>query len=147
MFKPLFDISATLGPPVSLGAAPTGERRMVAITGGRVSGRLDGEVLGGGADWQVLRPDGLADIDARYLLRTAEGAVVEVWSRGLRHGPAEIMRKLAAGEPVDPALYYFRTSLRFESAAPSLAWLTRVLAVGIGERRPESVVIKVFEVL
>jgi hypothetical protein len=147
MFKPLFEISATLAPVVSLGAAPTGERRMIAITGGRVAGRLNGEVLGGGADWQVLRPDGLADIDARYLLRTDSGAVVEVWSRGLRHGPPEIMRRLAAGQPVDPALYYFRTAMRFESAEPSLHWLTRVLAIGVGERRPDAVLIKVFEVL
>lgn len=147
MFKPLFDISATLAAPVSLGPAPTGERRMIAITGGRVSGRLTGEILGGGADWQVLRPDGLADIDARYLLRTTEGATVEVWSRGLRHGPAEVMQKLAAGQPVDPKLYYFRTSMRFESADPSLQWLTRVLAVGVGERRPDAVLIRVFEVL
>jgi hypothetical protein len=147
MFKPLFDISATLDPPVTLGVAATGERRMVAITGGRVSGRVDGEILPGGADWQVLRPDGLADIDARYLLRTTDGAVAEVWSRGLRHGPADVMQKLAAGEPVDPSLYYFRTSMRFESAAPSLQWLTRILAVGIGERRPDTVQIKVFEVL
>ena len=147
MFKPLFDISATLAPVVSLGPAQTGERRMIAITGGTVSGRIDGAILEGGADWQTVRPDGLADIDARYLLRTHDGAVIEVWSRGLRHGPPEVMRKLIAGEPVDPSLYYFRTAMRFECAAPALQWLPRVLAVGIGERRPDAVIIKVFEVL
>lgn len=147
MFKPLFEISATLAPPVTLGPAPNGERRMIAITGGRVTGRIDGEILGGGADWQILRPDGFADIDARYLLRTKEGATIEVWSRGLRHGSAEAMRKLVAGEPVDPSEYYFRTAMRFECADPSLQWLTRVLAIGIGERQPHAVIIKVFEVL
>lgn len=147
MFKPLFDISATLAPVVSLGTAPAGERRMIAITGGRVSGRIEGEILGGGADWQVIRPDGLADIDARYLLRTGSGDIVEVWSRGLRHGPPDVMRKLMAGEAVDPSLYYFRTAMRFEAAASSLQWLTRVLAVGVGERRSDAVLIKVFEVL
>jgi hypothetical protein len=120
---------------------------MIAITGGRFGGRLNGAILGGGADWQVIRPDGLADIDARYLLRTDDGAAVEVWSRGLRHGPPDIMRRLAAGEPVDSALYYFRTAMRFESAEPSLQWLTRVLAIGVGERRPDAVLIKVYEVL
>ena len=120
---------------------------MIAITGGRVTGRLTGELMGGGADWQVLRPDGFADIDARYLLRIGDGAIVEVWSRGLRHGSAEAMRKLAAGEPVDPSEYYFRTAMRFETAAPSLQWLTRVLAVGVGERQPHAVIIRVFEVL
>jgi hypothetical protein len=147
MFKPLFDISATLAPPLTLGPAATGERRMIAITGGRVTGRVEAEILPGGADWQVVRPDGLADIDARYLLRTRDGATVEVWSRGLRHGTPEAMRKLVAGEPVDPSQYYFRTALRFESAAPSLHWLTRVLAVGVGERRPDAVLIRAFEVL
>jgi hypothetical protein len=147
MLEPLFDISATLAPAVTLGPAPTGERRMIAITGGRVTGRLEAEILGGGADWQIVRPDGVADIDARYMLRTREGATVEVWSRGLRHGTAEAMRKLLAGEPVDPSQYYFRTAMRFESAAPSLQWLTRVLAIGVGERLPNAVLIHVFEVL
>jgi hypothetical protein len=101
----------------------------------------------GGADWQILRPDGFADIDARYLIRTAQGALVEVWSRGLRHGSAEAMRKLAAGEPVDPSEYYFRTALRFETADRSLGWLTRTLAIGVGERQPQAVIIRVFEVL
>jgi hypothetical protein len=147
MLEPLFDIAATLAPAVTLGAAAIGERRMIAITGGRVTGRVEAEILPGGADWQTIRPDGVTDIDARYILRAGDGATVEVWSRGLRHGTAEAIRKLIAGEPVDPSLYYFRTALRFESAAPSLHWLTRVLAIGVGERRPDAVLIRAFEVL
>ena len=144
MLTPLLDIDVELAAPQSAGRTESGERRCVPITGGRFSGRLQGRVLAGGADWQVLRPDGLADLDARYMLETDDGARIEVWSRGLRIGAPEVMARLAAGEAVDPAAYYMRTALRFETAAPSLQWLVHRMAVSIGERRPDLVRLKVF---
>lgn len=144
--QPLIEIEADLSAPQSIGQVPGGERRCVPILGGRVTGRVRGTILPGGADWQFLRPDGLADIDARYMFETPAGARVEVWSRGLRHGPADVMQRVAAGEPVDPALYYFRTALRFETAAPDLQWLVRTLAIGQGERRAMQVRIRAFAV-
>ncbi|WP_300299594.1 DUF3237 domain-containing protein [Ferrovibrio sp.] len=144
MLTPLLELDVEVAAPQSAGRAGTGERRCVPITGGRFSGRLEGRVLAGGADWQVLRPDGLADLDARYMLQTSGGARIEVWSRGLRSGPAEVMARLAAGETVDPAAYYMRTAMRFETADPALQWLVHKLAVGLGERRPDLVRLKVF---
>lgn len=144
MLTPLLELDVEVAAPQSVGRTETGERRCVPITGGRFSGRLEGRVLAGGADWQALRPDGLADLDARYMLQTSSGAHVEVWSRGLRSGPAEVMARLAAGETVDPAAYYMRTAMRFETADPALQWLVHKLAVGLGERRPDLVRLKVF---
>lgn len=151
MLTEIFSLAVDVGVPQSIGRDAGGERRCVPITGGKVSGKLSGVILSGGADWQTLRPDGLADLDARYMLKLdanslGGGAQVEVWSRGLRIGPAEVMAKLARGERVDPSAYYMRTAMRFETAAPDLQWLVHRLHVGLGERTPDQVLLKVFAV-
>jgi hypothetical protein len=112
-----------------------------------VSGeRLAGRVLPGGADWQVIRADGVAELDARYTLETDDGALVYVTNRGVRHGPAEVIRRLAAGEPVDPALYYMRTTPWFETGDARYAWLNRIVCVATGARRATAVELEVFEI-
>ena len=99
----LFKADIELAPAQELGAGPLGRRRIIAITGGRFVGeRLSGRVLPGGADWQVIRADGVAELDARYTLETGDGALIYVRNRGFRHGPAEVLKRLAAGENVDP---------------------------------------------
>ena len=103
-------------------------------------------MLPGGADWQVIRADGVADLDARYTLETADGALIYVSNRGYRHGPAEVLRKLAAGEDVDPALYYMRTTPWFETGDARYAWLNRIVCVATGARRAAAVELEVFEV-
>ena len=142
---PLCRVEVQVATPLTLGQGPAGERRMVGITGGQCTGRLVGTVLPG-ADWQTLRPDGWTDIDARYPIHMADGAVVEVHSCGLRHGPPEIMAKLAMGERVPADSYYFRTAIRFATAAPHLQWLVRTLAIGRGVREPDRVIIDVMAV-
>jgi Protein of unknown function (DUF3237) len=145
--QPLFRAEITLAPPQELGETPHGRRRIIPITGGRVSGeRLSGRVLPGGADWQVVRADGVAELDARYTIETADGALVYVANRGLRHGPAEAIRKLAAGEPVDPALYYMRTTPWLETGDARYAWLNRIVCVATGARRAAAVELDVFEI-
>jgi len=145
--QPLFRAEITLAPAQELGEAPHGRRRIIPITGGRVSGeRLAGRVLPGGADWQVVRTDGVAELDARYTIETGDGALVYVSNRGVRHGPAEVIRRLAAGEAVDPALYYMRTTPWFETGDERYAWLNRIVSVGTGERRADSVKLDFFEV-
>ncbi|WP_298727539.1 DUF3237 domain-containing protein [uncultured Ferrovibrio sp.] len=146
MLSPIFDLEVEVATPQSIGRGEMGERRCIPIAGGRLKGKLNGKVLPGGADWQVLRPDGMADLDAHYMLVTDAGEQIEVWSRGLRSGPPEVMARLARGESVDPASYYFRTALRFETAAPQLQWLVHRLAIGYGERRPDQVLLKVYAV-
>jgi hypothetical protein len=147
-FRPLFDAHVELAPIRSLGRTPLGERRLVDILGGSFRGeRLTGRILPGGADWQIVRGDGAADLDARYTLEAAGGALIRVHSQGLRHGPADVLARLAAGEPVDAGAYYFRTALRFETGATELDWLNRVIAIGLGARLPRAVALRVFEVL
>ncbi len=132
---------------MNLGRTPVGERRIIGILGGMVRGRkLNGRVLPGGADWQVVRADGAADISARYTIESDSGGRVLVNSDGLRHGPPEVLARLARGESVDPSSYYFRTVMRFETSDPALDWINRILAIARGERLPLAVKLDVFEV-
>ena len=141
------EVEAEVAAPLLFGHGATGERRIVPILGGRVSGpRLEGEILPGGADYQLIRPDGVAEIEARYVLRLADGALVYVVNRGLRHASPEDMARLLRGEPVPPERVYFRTAPVFETAAPAHAWLQRGLFLGLGERRPASVRVRIFAV-
>jgi hypothetical protein len=140
-------VEAEVAAPLLVGAGAAGERRIVPILGGRVFGpRLEGEILPGGADFQLIRPDGVAEIEARYALRLADGALVYVVNRGLRHAAPEDMARLLRGEPVPPERVYFRTAPAFETAAPAHAWLQRSLFIGFGERRPNAVLVRVYAV-
>ena len=143
----LFKAEIELAPPQELGAGPLGRRRIIGITGGRFyGGRLSGRVLAGGGDWQVVRDDGVADLDARYTLETTDGALIYVRNRGYRHGPDEVLRRLAAGENIDPSQYYMRTTPLFETGDQRYAWLNRIICVASGARRPAAVELEVFEV-
>jgi hypothetical protein len=143
-----FEIDVEVGTPLDLGQTQAGHRRVVPIAGGLVSGpRLAGRVLPVGADWQILRQDGTADLDARYTIQSDDGALIYVVNRGVRHGPAEVLARLNRGERVDPAAYYFRSAASFETGAPQHAWLTRAVVLGVGERYPDKVVIRFWELL
>lgn len=145
--EPLLRAEVTLAPPQELGDSPLGRRRIIPITGGSFRGeKLAGRVLPGGADWQVIRSDGVAELDARYTLETDDRALIYVRNFGYRHGPAEVLQRLAAGEPVDPSLYYMRTTPRFETGAERYRWLNRLICVATGARRAAAVELEVFEV-
>ena len=146
--RPLLKAEITLAAPQELGDTPAGRRRIIPITGGRFDGeRLRGRVLPGGADWQIIRPDGVADLDARYTLETSDGALIYVRNKGYRHGPAEVMERLKAGETVDPALYYMRTTPWFETASEKYRFLNRIVCVATGRRDPAGPVYEVFHIL
>jgi Protein of unknown function (DUF3237) len=143
-----FVARVTVAPPLELGATPSGRRRIIAITGGAVEGpRLRGAVLPGGADWQTIRGDGVAELEARYTLKAEDGGLIAVVNRGLRHGTEAAMKQLLAGEPADPGSYYFRSTPVFETAAPAYQWLTRTVFVASGLRHPEFVELRVYAVL
>lgn len=149
--EPLIRLEVDVGELLTVGAGPVGERRMVAISGGRFEGAgmlqgWRGTVLAGGADWQLLRADGVLEVDARYVLQDDAGARVQVLSQGLRHGPPEVIAALARGEAVDPSAYYFRTAMRFEASAPRLDRLNRVVAVAFGAREARCVRLAAFAV-
>ena len=143
----LMHLTVTLAPPLLVGAVTTGERRIVPITGGRFEGaRLRGEILPGGADWQIVAADGTALLDARYTLKTDDGALIYVRNTGVRHGPADVLAAIARGEDVDPSKYYFRASPVFEAGTERYTWLNRLVAVCSGVRTREAVLLDFYAV-
>jgi hypothetical protein len=141
------DLSVQVGAPQEIGAVPRGVRRVVPILGGTAQGRgWRARVLPAGADFQLLLPDGLSELDARYTLETDAGDLVFVQNHALRCGAPETMARLARGEPVDPALVYFRCAPRFETSSPALAWLHRRLFLGTGARHPDRVEMRFYVV-
>ncbi|HUI77878.1 MAG TPA: DUF3237 domain-containing protein [Bryobacteraceae bacterium] len=143
-----FEVAVEVDAPLDLGVTPAGQRRIVQIKGGSFEGPgLKGRVLPGGADWQIVRPDGTAELDARYTLQTDPGALIYVVNRGLRHGPAEVLRRIADGETVDPRSYYFRSAASFETSDPDLAWLTKAVVLGVGQRQRDRVLIRFWKLL
>jgi len=128
------------------GALTRGRRRTIPITGGQVRGRLNGRVLAGGADFQLILSDMMAVLDARYTLELDDGARVFVQNHALRRGSAQDIARLARGEPVDPAGIYFRCVPTFEVSDPALSWLTESVFVGTGARFPDRVELAVFRV-
>ena len=145
----LFEIALEVdGPPQMIGQSPFGDRRIAKVGGGTFKGaKLSGKVLGGGGDWLLLRSDGVLQLDVRVVLETDDSHLIYMTYRGLRHGPAGIIEKVSRGEPVDPASYYFRTAPFFETGSDKYGWLNRLVAVGIGHRRPEGPVYDIFQVL
>ena len=136
-----------VGTPIDVGGVAGGRRRIIPIVGGTFAGPdLSGRVLNQGADWQLVRDDGVTALDTRYLLETGAGEVIYVQNAGIRHAPPDVMRRLHAGEVVDPSLVYFTTVPTFETAAPRLQWLTQSIFIGTGERYPDLVVVRFWQV-
>lgn len=143
----VLELKVTVGPTLVLGAGSFGVRRTVAITGGAFSGAIAGRVLPGGADWQFVESDGTVFLEAQYVIETEDGTRIEVRNQGVRHGPQSVMTRLAAGEPVSPAEYYFRTTPRFFPPAGKYDWLKRSVFVGVAERFTDVVCIRIWQVL
>jgi hypothetical protein len=144
----VFEARVSVAEPLELGETPLGRRRVIHITGGSVSGpRLTGSVIPGGADWQIIRRDGVTELTALYEIKSDDGVLIHVTNRGLRHGPDAVMQRLSRGEAVDPADYYFRTVPAFEAPAGRYDWLNRAVFVGSGARFASEVRLQVFCVL
>lgn len=112
----IFTVEASLGPAVDVGETPSGHRRVIPIIGGVVSGGLDGTVLPGGADWNVVRPDGSTQLWARYELLLADGTVVSVVNTAVH----------AAG-----AAFPILTSPSFDVGSGGPEWLRNGVYVGV----------------
>jgi hypothetical protein len=146
--RPAFSARITLGAPIELGTIAGVRKRIIPITGGTFTGaRIEGTVLPGGADWQFIRDDGVADLSARYTLRAADGTHISATNAGLRRGPADVMRMIAEGKQVDPAAYYFRTAARFEVATGPHQWLGDSVFLCTGGRFSDYVLLQFFEVV
>jgi hypothetical protein len=141
------DLHVELGPIREMGAGRAGRRRIIPIIGGRVEGpEISGRILNLGADWQTVFGDGVAELDTRYAFETDDGALIEIVNYGFRHGPEEVIRRLAAGEDVPPEVYYMRTHARLETGHPDYAWVNRMLFVGTGARFESAVRVSLFAV-
>jgi len=145
----LFTLTADVPGIVDLGATPMGTRRIATVSGGTFRGeRLSGTIQPvPGGDWILVRPDGATILDVRVTLETDDRQLIYMTYRGVRHGPAAVMARLAKGEAVDPASYYFRTTPVFETASPKYDWLNRIVSVATGRREARGPVYEVYEVL
>jgi Protein of unknown function (DUF3237) len=147
--RPLFEIQLQVPEVLDIGDTPLGRRRIAAVRGGEFHGeRLRGTVVAAPAgDWLLQRTDGVTVLDVRLVLRTDDGEHIYMTYRGVRHGPADVMARLAAGESVDPRSYYFRIVPVFETAAKKYEWINRIVAVGTGRREPTGPIYSIEEVL
>ena len=147
--RPLFEISIDLHPIQEIGSTPAGERRVIPVAGGRFNGeRINGIVLPHtGSDLLLMRADGSFQQDVRLVLRSDDGALILMIYRGVRHSPPEVSRRIARGEAVPRTDYYLRIAPFFETAASGYEWLNRIVAIGVGERRPNGAAYDVYEIL
>ena len=144
----LYEVSVDLETPQNVGATPHGNRQIFYVKGGTFEGpKLKGEVLPGGGDWFMFRPDGAGELDVRATVRTDDGHLIYTYYRGILNAPPEVLQRVAAGEAVDPSEYYFRTTPVFETASEKYGWLNRIVAVGVGRVKPNWVGYTVYAVL
>lgn len=144
----IFTAEGQLAPAIPIGTTPEGARRIIPILSGHFSGPdIKGTfVEAGAADWQLTRADGVTQAEATYALQTHDGVIIQVENHGLRHGSAPVMQRLAAGEDVDPAEYYFRTNPRFKAPEGRYDWLNKKIFVASGARYKDSIKLWFFAV-
>lgn len=141
-------LSVAVAAPIEVGDTPAGRRRIIPIVGGQLRGpAVAGRVLAAGADFQTVQPDGVAQLDARYVLELDDGTHVYVVNRALRRAPPAVTEQMMRGEPVDPSLVYFRCTPRFEVGEGRWQWLAQSLFVGTGVRHPNSVEMAFYRVV
>jgi len=147
----LFDIVIDLKPGLNIGDGPFGRRVLFGSEGGSFEGpKLRGDVLEGGGDWALFRPDGTMALDVRLTLRTDDDALVHMSYGGRRVTPPELRAEIS--DPVrryqvDPSRYYFRTNPLFETGSPSYAWLNDIVCVGSGYLVEGGVAYKVSQIV
>jgi hypothetical protein len=147
-YQPLFIFQIEVKPPSVIGATPGHDRRIGEIAGGRFEGeRLRGKILSGGSDWQSLRADGATTLNVRLVMQTDDGALIAMTYLGVRHGPKEVLDRIARGETVSPSEYYMRATPYYETASEKYGWLNRVVSVAYGHRMAGGAIYQVFEIL
>jgi hypothetical protein len=142
------ELKIKLNPPYIVGETPHGLRRIIPIIGGTVEGpKINGEILNGGADWQIVRKDGVAELEAHYQMKTMDGVTIYIKNIGLRVATPEVAARIGKGEQVSPSEYYFRAVPKFEAPTGKYEWMNNAIFVCTGERNPDNVSIKVWKLL
>lgn len=145
--RPLFIFQIDVRKPQIIGQTFGYERRVGEITGGVFEGeRLRGKILSGGSDWQMVRGDGSWMLNVRIVLETDDGDLIGMTYSGIRHGPREVLDRIARGEAVNPSDYYFRVAPFFETASKKYGWLNNIVSVATGHRLASGPIYQVFEV-
>ena len=146
-----FTISIDLGRPYWVRPPVRGDMRAaIHAASGRVEGpRLNGRVIPmSGGDFPLVRPDGVIDFDARYLLEADDGAIIYLENRGYRWARSpEIAERMKRNEPVEHGDYYMRVTPRFDVPEGPHAWMARHVFVGVAEKIPKANRIHYFVVL
>ncbi|MGY1829524.1 DUF3237 domain-containing protein [Geodermatophilus sp. SYSU D01180] len=129
---PEFEYHADLEPhPV--GPGPFGNRMEATITGGEVHGeRLKGRLVGAGADWLLVGPDGFGRLDVRATIQTVDGAYIYAQYPGLMELTPAILAIMGGGASTDFGDQYFFTTPRLETGDERYAWVNQTLFVAEG---------------
>jgi hypothetical protein len=145
----VFEAEAKLADPLAVGSTFEGHRRIIPILEGLFFGPdIKGTfVKAGAADWQYTRADGVTEAKATYAIETDDKVIIQIENFGLRHGPDEAVKRLAAGEDVDPSEYYFRTNPRFTAPQGKYDWLNKSIFVATGARYANSINLWFYRVL
>jgi hypothetical protein len=144
----VFSLAIKVGAPIVAGDIGHGIRRIIPILGGEVFGDgIKGTIFPVGADFQVIRPNGFTELEAKYAFELNDGAIVYIENIGIRFGPRELLDRIAKGEIVDPSRIYFRSVPKFETGSAKYRWLMENLFIGVGARHPDRVEIDVHQVL
>ena len=144
--RPLFTLELNISAVLRVGSAAAG-LVIGVVGGGSFEGRVSGNVLAGGADWQRIQPDGSLRLDCRIILETSMKQLVAMTYRGIRAGTPDVLARLASGQAVTADEYYLRVQASFETGASELAWLNRIVCVGTGMRHPTGPIYNLFELL
>jgi uncharacterized protein DUF3237 len=145
---PLFIFQIQVKPPSIIGATPGHDRRIGEISGGSFEGeKLRGRIVSGGSDWQSLRADGTTTLNVRLVMETDDGALIAMTYLGMRHGPKDVLDRIARGDKVSPTEYYMRATPYYETASEKYGWLNRIVSVAYGHRMAGGAIYQVFEVL
>ena len=142
------ELVADLDDPQEIGATPHGIRMIYPVLGGSVKGeKVNGEVLPFGADWILIRSDGVGELDVRATVRTDDGALIYGYYKGILKIDPEIMARVQSGEDIDPTTYYFRTAPNFETSSEKYSWLNQIVCVGVGKIEQNRVRYKMYQIL
>ena len=147
-YRPLFAFQIQVKAPSIVGATPGYDRRIGEITGGQFEGeRLRGRILSGGSDWQSLRTDGATTLNVRLVMETDDNVLIGMTYLGVRHGPKEVLDRIARGDKVSPSEYYMRATPYYETSSEKYGWLNRIVSVAYGHRMAGGAIYQVFEIL
>lgn len=144
----VFEYDGEVEFPEVFAPSNAGTRMFYYLKGGTLEGpQIKGTLLPGGGDWPLMRSDGPAEIDARFVIKTDDNELIYAYYRGIMVMSPEIAMRVQSGEKVDPSEYYMRTTPIFETGSEKYAWLNQGIFVSVGTFELGRVSYKVYKIL